>query len=265
MRYLALIFVVVAACSAPSATNTTADSTTTGSTASATTTTSESQTTTARPTTTASTTTTTAAPQAQADPITYSGSSSDVVEFDQATLEIIANGAVFTFQVAGDGNNIIYGLDESFEQTKLLVNAIGNESGQRFINVFDAGPVGLEIDVGGSWDITISPFARILPPSTLEDFYVPMVDTTGTYDPASVRSIAITGPAALLLKTEDRTADITAVGDGNLVTYALSAATDEVDLLVNEIGSFEGTVLLPDCSMTCFLDISEGEYTFSIP
>ena len=188
-----------------------------------------------------------------------------MIEFEQAALDIIATGAVFSYQVAGEGNNIIYGLDAGFEQSQLLVNAIGSESGQRFLNIFEDGPVALEIDVGGKWEITISPVARISPPSTLEDFYVPMLDTTGIYDQGSVRSISIDGPAAILIKTDDRTADVVASGEANLIVYAASAASQEVDLVVNEIESFEGTVLLPDCSQACYLDISTGHYTITIP
>ncbi len=263
IRLVALL--IVAACSTPSATTLVTTATPASTTALPTT---------AAPTTTAvrttspppvTTTTSAPQPQPQLDPISYVGSSSDVIEFEQAALDIIARGAVFTYQVGGEGNNFIFGLDEGFEQSQLLVNTIGSESGQRFLNIFEAGPAALEIDVGGNWEVTISPVARISPASTLDDFYVPMVDTTGTYDQASTRSITVEGPAAILLKTNERTADIVATGDGNLIVYAASAADQDVVLVVNDIDGFDGTVLLPDCSLTCYLDISDGNYTITIP
>lgn len=265
MKRPILAMVMMAACSAPAATTTLSEVTAT--TAASTTTAAPRTTTTAvatTTTTTAPTTTTTVAPVEQPAPVAFNGSGSDVIEFDSATADIISNGAVFSYEVSGSGNNVIWGLDEDFEQSDLLVNAIGTESGQQFLSIFEDGPVGVEIDAG-SWEITISPILRVDPPSTLGDFYVPLLDTTGTYDPAMTRSIEVVGPAAVLLKTEQRTADITASGDGNIVIWAASAANLNVELLVNELDSFEGTVRLPDCGDGCFLDINEGSYAITIP
>lgn len=226
-------------------------------TAEATTMTTEATTTTTQPTTTS-----TEAPAPQPDPVEFSGSGNEVIEFDPELAGWLTETfGIFTYEVSGSGNNAVWALDADFEPTDLLVNTIGSDTGTRFISLTDDA-TGLEVEVSGSWTFTISPATKVFPTTTAEDFNVPLIDTTGTYPGAATEAVDWEGPAVIALKTEARIAEITATGDGNIAIWIYSS-TGEADLLVNEIDQFEGSVRLPDCSEGCWLDI-DGDMTYSL-
>jgi hypothetical protein len=231
-------------------------------------TTAETTTTVATTTSTAPTTTTTQPPTTttegqteQPDPVVFSGSGNEVIEFGNDLAWLTETFGIFEFQVAGSGNNAVWALDETFETADLLINTIGNHTGTRFISLtYDA--TGLEVDVSGEWTFTISPPTNMFPPLTAQDFNVPAIDTTGSIDGAAEEIVDWSGPGVIALRTNDRVVEITASGDGNIAMWAYST-TGETELLVNEIDQFQGSVLLPDCSDMCWIDI-DGDMTYSL-
>lgn len=212
-------------------------------------------------TTSVATTTSTQAQTTQPDPVVLTGSGSEVLEFGPELAWLNETFGIFTYEVSGSGNNAVWGLDSDFETVDLLVNTIGQHTGTRLISfAYDAA--GLEVEVNGNWTFTISPPTSVIPPGSAADFNVPVIDTTDTYEGADDAAIDWSGPGVIVLKTDGRVAEISATGDGNIAIWAYSSS-GETELLVNEIDAFEGSVLLPDCSEMCWLDI-DGDMTYSL-
>ncbi len=244
-------------------TTTTESGSVTTETQSVTTTVASTTTTTEATTTTQSTTTTTLAPAPTPDPVTFSGSGKEVVEFDDTLVQYLSdNIAVFHFSISGSGNNVVWALDAAFDETDLLVNTIGDQSGTRWL-ALQNNPVALEVDAGGAWELTISRATKLTPVSVADDFWVTVVDTTDTYAGALTEVIDGKGPDALFLQTQAHVVDITADGDGNIVMWGYSAIDGSSELLMNEIDTFDGSSVLPDCSQGCLIDV-DGDYTYTL-
>jgi hypothetical protein len=161
----------------------------------------------------------------------------------------------------GGANNVLWLFDSNVEQTALLVNTIGPISGNRVLSLassFSTDIAGFEIESEGAWNLTLLPLVT--------------VTETGDRTP-NVRvfdeggEITVTPPTGLILETNERAADVSYNGDMNIVVLIAPVGGETVDLLVNEIGNYEATVRLPDCSERCVLDIDGqgGELTISIP
>ena len=212
-------------------------------------------------TTTQSTTTTTQGQTEQPPAVEFSGSGNEVIEFGDDLAWLTDTFGIFQFQVSGSGNNAVWALDENFETSDLLVNTIGDQTGTRFISL-TSNATGLEVEVSGGWTFTIHPATNMLPPRSVADFNVPVIDTTGSFEGADGAAVNRVGPEVVFLRTEGRVAEITAAGDGNIAMWIYSS-TGTADLLVNEIEQFEGSVRLPDCSDSCWIDV-DGVMTYSL-
>lgn len=207
---------------------------------------------------------TTTQPQAEATPrpVNFEGSGSDVIQLEGPGLTIAQGDApVLRFEMNGGANNVLWLLDSNVEQTALLVNTIGPISGNRVLSLassFSTDIAGFEIESEGAWNLTLLPLVT--------------VTETGERTP-NVRvfdeggEVTVTPPTGLILETNERVADVSYNGDMNIVVLIAPVGGETVDLLVNEIGNYEATVRLPDCSERCVLDIDGqgGELTISIP
>jgi hypothetical protein len=196
-------------------------------------TTTEAPTTTSTTTTTTAPTTTTTLPAWQA--FTVEGSGDDFIELavpdgDAAVLAITHNGSsnfgVVTYTAAND-------------RLDLLVNEIGDYEGRVPVNFLLGQEVGLiEITADGPWTITA------LPLSDLE---------------LGVDTAAGQGDDVLLMTVTAPTLDVTHDGDSNFV---VSAWTDDRDLLINEIGPYQGTVRTPTGTVIYEIN-ADGNWTLS--
>jgi len=78
-----------------------------------------------------------------------------------------------------------------------------------------------------------------------------------TAPPSTAATLAVEGSGdagqAVEPSSEARTASITYSGQSNFAVKATDANLESLDLLVNEIGSYQGTMLLPDGTMTSLL------------
>lgn len=122
----------------------------------------------------------------------------------------------------GSGNFVIDVLDESNQSTgDLLVNEIGSYEGTTAygINAFGEAST-LQVTSDGEWTIDIAPISA-----------APELESAGTGDAAFL----YTGTAAQLTATHS--------GDSNFVVQE-DADSFSMGLLINEIGSYEGTVPL---------------------
>ena len=198
------------------------ETTTTGATEVTTTTETEATTTTV-PETTTTTSTTTTAPTTTLPPVLAEGSGQgdDVVE-----VSIPETAVIVTFTHSGSSNFAVSSLDADFESIDLLVNTIGSYTGTRpmqFIGDEQVG--GFEIAADGDWSYVIAP---------LEEARRAQCPTEGEGDDVVIIEDFLSSGSP---------ADLTFDADTNFAIWAWS--TDGRDLIVNDIGPYEGTVVVP--------------------
>jgi hypothetical protein len=111
------------------------------------------------------------------------------------------------------------------EYGDLLVNEIGAYSGTVYIA---AGINRLKVSASGSWTIEVRPISSA-------PHWTGLVPLTGTGD----RVVLLTDGASGIATVKNK-------GRSNFAVIAYSTDGEYLDLLVNEIGSYSGQVLLPD-------------------
>jgi hypothetical protein len=152
------------------------------------------------------------------DTVTQSGTGDNLI-----TLPEGAKAGIVTATHDGGSNFVINGLDASNASTgDLLVNTIGAYSGisvYGFNSFTDATT--LEVKADGNWTITITPIST-----------APALVASGTGDGVYL----FDGPAGKLTATHD--------GSSNFVVLEETGETFSLGLLVNEIGTYSGTVPL---------------------
>jgi hypothetical protein len=166
------------------------------------------------------TTPTDAAPQF--DPIHLSGSGTDVVNL------VIPYGflAILQIEHEGSGNFTVRSYTASDDEIELLVNTIGAYQGVRAVNKSDEEVAFLEVTASGGWTITTAPV-------TSADQFSVSGGASGRGDNILIDPYASPSAERVTL-THD--------GDGNFAIGVYSRS-ELLDLLVNEIGAFNGTVL----------------------
>lgn len=182
-----------------------------------------------------STVTLTATEVAWDEPVTLSGSGDDVVEL--ATPD----GAAAVLELTHDGssNFAVFALDQSGNQTDLLVNTIGAYAGSRLVNLGGSDIGGLEISASGAWQVVARP---------LRD--APRAEG-GALDGS--------GDAVVLLPGGADASRLTLTHDGSSNFAVFGYSTGGASLLVNDIGRYEGTVRLDGAVV---LDITaDGRWT----
>jgi hypothetical protein len=191
---------------------------------------------------TATTTTTTTTPGSFA-PFTVSGTGNDVIDFQipgdvPAVLDLTHNGT---------SNFIVWSLDSSFRTIDLLVNEIGGYQGQRMVQggwVFQPEFVRhLDIDADGGWSVTASPMSAARSMTT---------SLNGSGD----EIVRFQGGAPTLTSTHD--------GTSNFVIWGYESDGSIAGLIVNEIGAYSATDLIP--SGTRIFEITaDGNWTLNTP
>jgi hypothetical protein len=200
--------------------------------------------------------------EASPRPVRFEGSGTDVIQLEGRALTIAQEESpVLRFEMAGEGNNALWLLDSNVEQTDLLINTIGPIAGNRVLALAASSPediAGFEIESEGAWNLTLLPLVTVRPNGERQ-INVPFFD--------SGQQMTVTPPTGLVLQTTERVVDVTFSGDSNIGVWIASLADGSIDLLVNEIGPYEATVRLPNCSERCVLDIdgAGGEFTITIP
>jgi hypothetical protein len=162
-------------------------------------------------------TTTTTTPQPQQ----ASGTSDQVVALTFPTSTPALLHA--TFQ--GSENFVIHEINGLGLQGDLLVNTIGSYDGVTPVNFLSSdGATKLQIQGQGPWTITLSPIAT-----------APRVQSPGTYSANGDAIVAISGSAT--------TAVFNYTGAENFIVHAVTPSQEA--LVVNEIGAFNGTEVVP--------------------
>ena len=150
------------------------------------------------------------------DESTVTGSGDDVVEMPVTGIPVIID-----ITYSGSSNFVIYTVDSEGENVDLLVNTIGSYTGTQTDYLDYADVTMLSIQSSGDWSITFKPLASI---------------------PELVNGAENTGDGVYYISTDSLTTiTITNSGDSNFVVRGIGLSS--ADLLVNEIGDYEGTVI----------------------
>ncbi|GAA1468895.1 NINE protein [Microbacterium thalassium] len=170
-------------------------------------------------------------------PVEQSGTGDTLI-----TLPEGATGGIVTATHNGERNFAISVLDASNETTgELLVNTIGTYSGMTAwgVNAFGEG-ARLQVTADGAWTITISPMGS-----------APAVAQSGTGDAVFLYD----GGAAALTATHD--------GERNFAILEETSEAFNMGLLVNEIGTYSGTVPL-SAGPSVITVTADGNWTLAI-
>lgn len=174
-----------------------------------------------------------------AEPQSFSGTGSEVV-----MLEPLGED-VFYAAVTHDGssNIALWSVDENGQDIDLLVNEIGGYEGEVALN-FGEDPAALRIEADGAWTIDLVPLAE-----------APRWDGEGVYEDSGDSVLIVDGVAGGLTSVT-----LTHDGESNFAIWAWGESYP--DLIVNDIGAYDGTTLLPDGSLVLQVD-ADGTWTIS--
>lgn len=151
----------------------------------------------------------------------------------------------------GGSNFAIVLMNDQGEQIELLVNEIGGFNGAKAVGIEQAGTYILDITADGNWTVLIEqPMAPPSAPAPPQTF-------TGRGQQVSPMFILDSG-LAIFRMTHD--------GNSNFAILLLDDKGDWIELLVNEIGAFDGSKGVGiDRSGAYILDITaDGNWTISI-
>ncbi|MEE1651377.1 hypothetical protein V1260_11350 [Brachybacterium sp. J144] len=169
------------------------------------------------------------------EPQSFSGSGSDVV-----MLEPLGDG-VFYATVTHDGssNIALWSVDENGQNIDLLVNEIGTYEGDVALN-FGEDPAALRVEADGGWTIDLVPLRE-----------APRWDGSSAFEGHGGTILIVEGVADGLTPVA-----LTHDGESNFAIWAWGEGRP--DLIVNEIGAYDGTTLLPDGSLVLQITADGG-------
>lgn len=179
-------------------------------------------------------------------PFTISGSGSDVIP-----LSVPGDGpALVDLSHNGSSNFIVRSLDSGLVFIDLLVNEIGSYSGRRGLNVghfsFSVPDLirNLEIDADGAWSVTVRPVSQARA-------------VTAALDGNGDDFVRFLGPTPTTMQS-------THDGSSNFIVVALEPSGAFAEGVINEIGPYVGTDLIP--RGTKYLDIqADGSWSTRVP
>jgi hypothetical protein len=168
-------------------------------------------------------------------PQTFQGSGDDVVEV------MPVGPAILDITYSGGSNFIVQNFDANGNQIGLLVNSIGSYKGRLELDFKDGEMTSMiQIQSSGDWTMTITP----LQPDVLQS-----INNPGTYQGS--------GDDVILVIGDPKKATFNRQGESNFIVFAYG---NSVSLLVNEIGPYTGTVLIPNGTFILVVK-SSGEWT----
>lgn len=174
-----------------------------------------------------------------AEPQSFSGTGSEVVMLDPLGED------VFYATVTHDGssNIALWSVDENGQGIDLLVNEIGGYEGEVALN-FGEDPAALRIEADGDWTIDLVHLAE-----------APRWDGEGTYEDWGDSVLIVDGVA-------DGLTPVTLTHDGESNFAIWTWGESYPDLIVNDVGAYDGTTLLPDGTLVLQID-ADGTWTIS--
>ena len=174
--------------------------------------------------------------------ITFTGTGDQIIDFDNPFGKAFIHATY-----SGERNFIIRTVDENNEHLELLVNTIGSYDGLRAMDLHEwwGHTKRFQVTSSGAWTIVVSP----LSPAYVRTCQIPGI-CVGTGDDL----FYISGGTPDMMS-------FSYYGPSNIIVY--SHSVDDYDLLVNEIGDYSGTVLIP--TNTTWIEVeSSGTFTAEI-
>lgn len=172
------------------------------------------------------------APTAVPADVTYKGRGKKVVRLKPLTSDYVAYA---TITHRGSSNFAVWSIGADGGHLDLIVNSVGAYKGSRPFN-FTGEPATLRVEADGSWEIVVK---------SLRKAPVWPATTSGK------------GPLVLRVKPGTARAKLTYKGRSNFVVNVYG---ENPDLLVNVIGKYSGSVLLPDGTEVIAID-TDGAWT----
>ncbi|HVX92756.1 MAG TPA: hypothetical protein VHA74_01445 [Candidatus Dojkabacteria bacterium] len=172
-------------------------------------------------------------------PISLSGSGDSVTK----KLKLIDGYALLKIKHTGKSNFALYSHSTGDDRNELLVNEIGIYSGTRFIKVNEGEKYFFEVNADGNWSITITQptSTSITAPTTLK----------GKGDQVQL----------INMEKGSHTLKLTHTGTSNFVVYFVDPYSYFIgmDLVVNEIGKYNGTNLIKSSDDGLFYIVIEAD------
>jgi len=170
----------------------------------------------------------------------FRGSGDSVITLPQLQASLIS------FSHDGPSNFIVWSLDGSGSQIDLLVNEIGAYRGTNVLNFGEPVASALTVKAGGAWTVTVAPLSS-----------APVWNLSGTLTGRGDSVVGTPGGRSGLNQVTIRHQ-----GRSNFVIWARDAEGRPVDLMVNEIGPYTGTVLLPN-NAAYLIVTADGEWSIA--
>ncbi len=184
----------------------------------------EPPTTTAAPTTeapTTTTTTTTTAPPAP-PPTVYEGSGDSVLEINNEEAVVV------TLTHSGGSNFAVWALDSGLNQQDLLVNEVGPYEGTVPLDFRGSATKALEISADGAWKAIVIPLPAL---------------------PEQSGAMSGTGDEVLYYTGSTSVSQVSHDGSSNFAVHTYGVDSGAVDLVINEIGPYSGSVVIEGPSL----------------
>ncbi|AWE42662.1 MULTISPECIES: hypothetical protein [unclassified Actinobaculum] len=174
----------------------------------------------------------------------FEGTGADVI-----TVDGLDNSILWVAQATHSGysNFAVWPVDASGQDIDLLVNEIGSYSGSRLLNA-EGDPAAIRIEADGTWSIDVIPYTD-----------APAWDMAQPYTGHGDTVVRITGDTDSLT-----TVHLTHAGQSNFIVIAYDDGDwfFPLNLMVNEIGSYDGRTVLPNG--TTVLDImADGDWSIT--
>jgi hypothetical protein len=179
-------------------------------------------------------------------PFSISGSGSAVI-----SVSVPGDGpAIVDLTHDGSSNFIVWSLDSALATIDLLANEIGPYTGRHGLNVghFSFSPPDvvrhMEIDADSAWSVTVRPISEA-------------TSLISALNGAGDDFVRFVGPTPTTMRPTHQ-------GSSNFVIWSLEPSGALGDLIVNVIGPYNGTDVVP--RGTKYLDITaDGSWTLAVP
>lgn len=180
------------------------------------------------------------------EPITLSGTGQEAT----SKFSLETGLSIFRMTHDGDSNFGVWLLDDEGDKIELLVNEIGEFDGSKAVGIKKQGDYILDISADGRWAITIEQPRPSSAPSV----------------PKTLKGKGQQASEVFYLDKSLARFEMTHDGDSNFAVWLLDDEGDKVELLVNEIGEFDGSKAVSIRNSGIYLlDISaDGNWEISI-
>lgn len=175
-----------------------------------------------------------------AEPQSFSGHGSEVLILEPLGEDVFFADVTHN----GSDNFALWSVDENGQDLDLLVNEIGNYDGQVAVNFRD-DPAAIRVEADGAWTIGLVHLSE-----------APRWDGDATYEAAGDSVVIVAGVADGLTPVT-----LTHDGEENFAIWAWGES--HPDLIVNDIGTYEGTTLLPDGSLVLQVN-ADGAWSIAV-